>query len=220
MLFRSESDVDDVEVLRLVFYLINAEFLNPNEKSDSITTASTAYKLLRALDINASGVAEKFGSVMGIDGIDNATLYYFYLSALALKADDIISIRLELKRFTPSNEGADWKFLLLENALNACILLIRKENGFEDIRQALLLIDKLQKVQIDFEESYLDQFNPEGKTAEALVLLALYHASKAIVETAKYLIDGYSYRERIDAVIRQHIDVAGKLLQQDRKSVV
>lgn len=163
------------------------------------------------MDIKVPGVAEKFGSVMGIDGIDNATLYNFYLSALDLKADDIISIRLELQQFTPSNEVANWKSLLLQNALNACILLIRKQNGFEDIRQALLLIDKLQKAQSDFEESYLDQFNTEEKTAEALILLALYHTSKAIVETAKYLIDGYSYRERIDAVIRQHIDVASNV---------
>jgi len=210
-----ESDVDDVELLRLVFYLINAEFLNPNEKSDAVSAASKAYKLLRALDIKTQGVAEKFGSILGIDGIDNATLYYFYLSTLALKADDIISIRLELQRFTPSNEDASWKSLLLQNALNACILLIRKQNGFEDIRLALLLINKLQKAQSDFEESYLDQFNTEEKTAEALILLALYHTSKAIVETAKYLIDGYSYRERIDAVIRQHMDVAAKLLQHE-----
>lgn len=210
-----ESNVDEVEVLRLVFYLINADAINTNDKSDKDAIASTAYKLLRAMNINTPDAAERFGSVMGIDGIDNATLYYFYLSTLALKADDVISIRLALRQFSPSNVGADWKFLLLENALNACILLIRKENGFEDVRQALLLIERLQQTQTDFEEDYLSQYGQHDKTAEALILLALYHASKAIVETAKYLIYGYDYRERIDAIIRQHIDIAGKLLQHE-----
>jgi hypothetical protein len=39
--------------------------------------------------------------------------------------------------------------------------------------------------------------------------------SKAIVETALYLIQGYDYKERLDAVIRQHLDIAKKLAKNE-----
>lgn len=207
-----ESDVNDMETLRLVYYLINTDFY---KQTDNITTdsiAGTTYKLLKSININNPGASERFASVMGVDGVDNYTLYYFYLSTLAVKSDNIISIRIDLKDFKGTENKTDWKYRLLNNSLNAYILLIRKENGFEDIRKALSIIASLQEEQKAYEGQYLNKFKQNEETVEAYTLLGLYHATKAIVETAKYLIDGYQYRERLDAVIRQHMDIAKKLL--------
>lgn len=81
-----------------------------------------------------------------------------------------------------------------------------------DVKQALQTIMDLQSEQELFEENYLHNFQYKEEVSEALSLLALYHTSKAVVETAHYLIEGYSYPKRIENVIRIHIDMADKLL--------
>lgn len=46
-------------------------------------------------------------------------------------------------------------------------------------------------------------------------MVGLYHTSKALTETAEYLINGYNYKKRIDNVVRQHIDIALDLIPSD-----
>jgi len=45
--------------------------------------------------------------------------------------------------------------------------------------------------------------------------LGLYHLSKTIVEAATYLEAGYNYKKRIESEIRQHADIAKKLLHKE-----
>ncbi|MDR0763900.1 MAG: hypothetical protein LBF01_05330 [Bacteroidales bacterium] len=98
--------------------------------------------------------------------------------------------------------------------------MVRKQNGFADIRQALSIIDILKQEQQQYEEPYLKQFTIANEKEEACILLAIYHLSKAVVETATYLIDGYDYKGiRLDATIRQHIDIAKKLSRNEQRLV-
>lgn len=208
-----ESDVDDDEVIRLSFYLITSVF-GENQNDDSMfVSAEISYKLLKSINIKEQKTLDVFSSVMGIDGVNSSTLYYFYLAALALKSDKLISIRIDLKDFSPEKtNNIDWKFRLLNKSLQAYIYLIRKKDGFNDIKAALEIIGGLQEEQKEFEEKYLGKFTDNEEVQQAYMLLGLYHLSKAIVETGKYLVESYQYRERLDAVIRQHIDISKKLL--------
>jgi superfamily II DNA/RNA helicase len=104
--------------------------------------------------------------------------------------------------------------------LEAYILLVRKQNGFADIKQSLSIIDTLKQEQQQYEETYLKRFTTANEVEKAYILLAIYHLSKAVVETATYLIQGYDYKGiRLDATIRQHIDIAKKLSKNEQRLV-
>ncbi len=207
-----ESKLNGGEILRLSFFLTNAIF--SEEQDVSKQTKEIAYKLLKSFQIESKENTIGFFEIFGIEGIDSMTLYYFYLANIALKADKQISIRVDLKEYNPITEkNPNWKNRLLNKALEAYILLIRKHNGFSDIEKALSIIEDLKKEQQEYEEKYLKQFSTTNEIKEAYVLLSIYHLSKAVVETATYLKNGYDYKDRLDAVIRQHLDIAKKTVK-------
>jgi superfamily II DNA/RNA helicase len=211
-----DSDLNCEEQCRLAFFLINSIF--SNEQTATPEIVEIAYQLLKS--INISNETPCFSGIFGFDGIDSETLYYFYLANTALKADKLISIRIDLKAYDFKDGNNNWKYRLLNKALEAYILLARKQNGFADIRQALSIIDTLKQEQRQYEETYLKQFTTANEVEEAYILLAIYHLSKAIVETATYLINGYDYKGiRLDATIRQHIDIAKKLSKNEQRLV-
>ena len=210
--FDSEYSDSELEILvRMSLLYTTVSLLEEKNDEESL---EYAYKILLALKIKDKRTLEIFGEIVGIDYVDDSLLYYFYLSSLALKMDKTISARIHLRRFEPKKVKIpeDWKGRLLSGILHALVLLVRKDNGFEDIRYALKLISRLQAEQTEFEAVYLKQCQDGEEVNEALSLLSLYHTSKAVVETANYLIGGYQYPRRIDNVIRVHIDTAIKLL--------
>jgi superfamily II DNA helicase RecQ len=216
--FSIESDLSCEEQCRLCFFLVNAIFSNEQDASREI--AEKAYKLLKSINIVFDDNTRCFSDIFGIDGIDSKALYYFYLANTALKADKLINIRIDLRAYSPKEAVGNWKFRLLNKVLEAYILLVRKQDGFSDITMALSIIETLKEEQLQFEETYLKQFSTANEVEEAYLLLAIYHLSKAIVETALYLEKGYDYKGiRIDATIRQHIDVAKKLAKNELRVV-
>lgn len=58
-----------------------------------------AYKLLLAIKIEDSNYLSLFEKIAGIDEVDSTLLYYFLLSSIALKDDNTISARINLKNF-------------------------------------------------------------------------------------------------------------------------
>ena len=210
--FPYTSELSDGEVLRLSFFIINSIF----SETESGFDKTIGYKLLKSFNINSEKGSSLFNEIFGIDGVDSKTLYYFYLANLALKADKQISIRVDLNEYNPiTYQNSNWKYQVLNKALEAFILLVRKQNGFSDVDKALTIIETLKKEQKDYEEIYLKKFSIANEVQEAYILLSLYHLSKAVVETANYLIKGYDYKERLDAVIRQHLDISKKLVKNE-----
>lgn len=209
-----DSELSCSEQCRLAYFLFNAVF--SSEQSASQEVVATTYKLLKSVNISSSNNIQCFFNTFGFEGIDSETLYYFYLANAALKAEKLISIRIDLNTYQLKDIESDWKFRLLNKSLEAYILLVRKQNGFSDIEKALSIIDSLKQEQQEYEEKYLKQFPIADEVEEAYLLLSIYHLSKAIVETALYLIKGYDYKgDRLDATVRQHIDIAKKLAQND-----
>ena len=214
-LFGKLDASNDIEQrVRLSYLLLNALYSNKIEDAAKVKLIENEiYVLLKTVDVTKQTDVNVFNELVGVNEIDPKTLYYFYLSSVALKSDKTINIRLDLKPFQTSNGSfnENWKAIVLNKSLEAFILLVRKDNGFQDIKLALSIVEQLQKEQVDFEKSYLEKVDAAKEIDEAYQLLGFYHISKAIVETAKYLENGYNYKERLGVVIRQHIDAAKKL---------
>lgn len=207
-------DVSDNEQEILVRLAILYTTLSLFENDIDKKNLERAYKLLLSIKIENPCYLSLFEKIAGIDDVDSTLLYYFLLSSIALKDGNTIAARINLKQFCADNITftENWRGRVLSKILYALVLLIRKDNGFVDIRKALQAIEELQLEQERFEKKYLQDFQYKKEVKEALSLLALYHTSKAVVETAQYLIAGYTYSRRIESVIRVHIDMADKLL--------
>lgn len=211
------SALNTEEILRLLFFIINSIF---SDEEVSLDSKNTTYRLFKTIDINSEEDKFHFHTVFGIDGIDTSLVYYFYLASIAFIAEKQISVRIDLKEFTQTEEYPEnWKNRLLWKTFEAYLYLIRKNNGFSDINKGIDLIKELQEEQKIYEEKYLKQFSHRDEVEEAYQLLAIYHLSKSLVETSHYLLQGYEYKGRLDAVIRQHLDVAKKLSKNNPRLV-
>ncbi|MFV1975076.1 MAG: DEAD/DEAH box helicase, partial [Candidatus Scalindua sp.] len=211
----TDAHYDSQKVIRLAFLLVNHSF---SSKELDRSKLEKVYLLLKSIKITKPEQLKQFAEICGIDGVDNELLYYFYLSAISILNDKIINIRIDLLEYSENslNKQSDiWNDRILNKILNAFVFLSRKKNGFEDIRKAIILIEELKKEQSAFEKEYLEKYEFREEVDQAYSLLGLYHLSKIIVETATYLTTGYDYKKRIDAEIRQHADVAKKLLHNE-----
>ncbi|MFT3704793.1 MAG: DEAD/DEAH box helicase [Agriterribacter sp.] len=203
------------ERIRICHLIISYIFQSPSDETIKASLIEKAYILLKTINIKDQLHQSALEQTIGIEDLRTESLYFFYLSSLALKADKIINIRIDLKEFSlPHNTDVndDWGFRVLNRIIEAFILLVRKGNGFDDIKSAIGIIEQLQKDQVIFEESYLNSADANSEISIAYRLLAFYHISKTIIETASYLVEGYSYKEKLENIIRQHIDTAKKLL--------
>ena len=177
-----------------------------------------AYKLLKTFPIEDNNQRVEWNDLANLQLKDEYLSYYFLLASLALQLNKTISARLSLSDYQEqSSEESNWESRIFDGILRSLLYLIRKQGGFEDIRKAIESINKLQQEQASFESDYLNKFNSNQQTEEALWLVALYHTSKAIVETAHFILQGYNYPGRkIDTIVRQHMDMAQKLSKTAR----
>jgi len=210
-----DVSVDSQKILRLAFLLFNNIFSSKEFNADRL---NKVYILLKSINISDRNHLIQFDEIFGIDGVDNELLYYFYFSAISISNDKIINIRIDLLNYSEKslkNESDIWKNRILNKIFNAFVFLSRKKDGFQDIRKAITLIRELQKEQLEFEKKYLDDYKLKEEIEQAYSLLGLYHLSKTIVETATYLETGYNYKKRIESEIRQHAEIAKKLLHKE-----
>jgi len=206
----------DTEFLSKITFLFTILFFETPEKQD---IAERAYKLLRTFPIEDSTLRTEWNDLVNVEVSDEYLPYHFLLASVALQSNKTISARLSLSGYVESqNEETDWGTRVTAGILRSLLYLIRKQEGFKDIRKAIDEVRLLQKEQANFESNYLESFAPNQQTEEALRLVALYHTSKAVVETAQYILQGYNYpNRRIDTLVRQHIDIAKKLICVERE---
>lgn len=199
---------------KITFLFTMLFFENPEEQDVS----ERAYKLLKTFQINDNTLRAEWNDLVNLRVNDEYLSYHFILASVALLSNKTISARLSLSNYVdPSIEESDWGKRVLAGTIRSLLYLIRKQDGFNDIRRAIDLIGKLQQEQSLFESDYLNSFALSQQTEEAIWLVALYHTSKAVVEAAQYILQGYNYPGRkIDTIVRQHIDVARKLTKAER----
>jgi hypothetical protein len=207
------SNIDYEKVLRIEHLLLTNLFSESTTIQNKDQYFDTAYLILKSLDIDNKEFDQSFSHLMAIDEIKNYNLYYFYLASIALTLDNTIRIRMDLKEYiAPNYDRNNWKSNVFNRIIEAFVLIVRKQNGFEDIREAIEIINQLKSDQQQYEEEYLNTCDNETeKLKNAQFLLGLYHLSKTITETAEYLTQGYNYKGKIESTIRIHSDVARKL---------
>lgn len=199
-------------LVKLAFLLAVYVFGEPQQQEMN----DLVYKLLKTLSIDNDEVRREWNDLTNIPIFDEYLSYYFFLSSIALQTNKTISARLSLAKYQERDNSSDWGQRVLTAVLRATLYLIRKRNGYEDIRKVIRIIENLQNEQASFETTYLNGFTANQQTAEAFWLVALYHTSKAVVETAQYILQGYNYpNRRIETVVRSHLDVAKQLSKND-----
>ena len=170
---------DNSESLAKITFLFAMLFFDNTEEQD---TAERAYMLLKTFPIENDSLRTEWNELVNLQVSDEYLPYHFLLASVALQSNKTISARLLLSKYVESSiEETDWKKRVLTGILRSLLFLIRKQDGFKDIRKAIDVISKLQQEQASFESSYLNAFNAGCQTEEALWLVALYHTSKGIL---------------------------------------
>jgi len=214
---RTYGEEDWSLVCRIAFLLSNAALVSSLEDLDYV---EESFNLLSGYPISEQKAENTFDGIVGYDFKDKNALFYFYLASLALKLDKTISARLILGRYNAYDQfnEEDWGQRTLYIIIKSLLLLIRKQKGLSDIREALRLIDVLRSEQELFEDNYIDKTPLQNQQQKALELVAIYHVSKAVYDTADYLVNGYGLQHRrIESSIRQHVDVALHLLGKESR---
>lgn len=207
------AEADLQMVCRIAFLLSNSSLVSPIGDLDY---TDESYLLLSGYPIDQEETLSIFENIVGYDFKDRSILYYFYIASLALKLDKTISARIVLRQYDDETryEETDWGQRTLYMIMKSLLLLIRKQQGMSDIRDALRIIENLRAEQVQFEETYIANQPIQHQQQAALSLVGIYHMSKAVYDTADYLINGYGQQQRrIISSIRQHTDIALKLIK-------
>lgn len=212
----TEMDTNAAEPssIKLSFLLTMYVLDNPQE----LEVAELTYKLLKTIPITEKSTRSEWNNLAAIPTDDDYIPYYFLLCSISLFTQKTISARLALSGYQePIEKEDDWEKRVLSSILRSLLYLVRKQDGYEDIRKVIAIVGELQNEQKTFENVYLSNFNARQQTDKALWLVSLYHASKAVVESAQYILQGYNYpNRRIETIVRSHFDIAKRLVQQDR----
>lgn len=107
--------------------------------------------------------------------------------------------------------GNDWNQRILTISFKAIINLVRKEN-WQEISQAIALINQLRKEQSDFENTFLDQVNEESRPYGAAELVSLYHFAKCVDILGNYLMEGRPLDPENE--LKYHIGIALEYAQK------
>jgi len=116
----------------------------------------------------------------------------FHLSVSGILALRTPELRLDLRNwnFLEKNDE-DWFQVVITSIIEAFVLLARKDNGWNDIDEALKIIAKLRSLQEVTEGEYIKSKNGEQEQVEAAIgLVGLYHLAQMVNLTAEYLQTG------------------------------
>lgn len=115
-----------------------------------------------------------------------------HLAVCGILAQRTAEVRLELKKFEfKQDDDCDWYQLTIKYVIESFVLITRKDNGWEDIDQALHRISVLRSLQKQKEDEYIEKNEgDEKKLKEALKLVGVYHLAQMINLTGEYLQTG------------------------------
>lgn len=119
------------------------------------------------------------------DGIDLENLFFFAVSGILSEKLPQVRVILE-KSEIPEISSERWDQRLQEGIMRATLLLVRKSGGWNDIREANAIIEKLRDEQERYEEHYLDS---DDRLAVRRTV-ALYNLSRVIELTIDYVSEG------------------------------
>lgn len=98
-----------------------------------------------------------------------------------LKANDVDAVL--------PDRASDWNRRLIILCFKALVKIVQRES-WEDISQAVSLINQLRQEQAEFESTYLQSVDGGSRPYGAAELISLYHFAKSIEILGQYLIEG------------------------------
>ncbi|WAM37007.1 DEAD/DEAH box helicase [Caldicellulosiruptor acetigenus] len=151
------------------------------------------------------------------------------IQVFPLPQDDIPKIKHVLKLIGYSYLGEKWedgkRFLIEEkNAWSVsiddkttwderlfkktylAILYLVKKNSWEDLRNAIDLINSLRDEQKDYEERYLESIDIEFKKGAALELASFYHFAKSIEILGEFMLEGEPSSDKVISELEYHLN--------------
>lgn len=102
----------------------------------------------------------------------------------------------------------DWRALLLRDVALAASLLVRKGDGWSDVRVALQLMDGLRARQSEMELSYLGEYAPSESERDVVSLVACYHLAQMITTAGSFIQTGQPGSASVLARLDRHQDLA------------
>ncbi len=145
----------------------------------------------------------------------------FRIGVSGIIANRIAETRLELVRFqiVDVDSNSTWRDRVIHTILSAIIRLIRKSDGWNDINEALRLVDQLRELQNEYEETYVDDISDKGEqTLRAIELVGLYHLAQILTLTGEYLQDGNPPVTRLRTQLNTQRDRAKTALDAAKSS--
>lgn len=151
------------------------------------------------------------------------------IQVFPLPQDDIPKIKHVLKLIGYSYLGEKWedgkRFLIEEkNAWSVsiddkttwderlfkktylAILYLVKKNSWEDLRNAIDLINSLRDEQKDYEERYLESIDIEFKKGAAIELASFYHFAKSIEILGEFMLEGEPSSDKVISELEYHLN--------------
>lgn len=150
--------------------------------------------------------------------LDASTALAFHLAVTGTLSNRQAEVRLDLEPFSlrdalPST--ASWLEQVARRVASALALLVRKADGWSDVRIALERISELRALQASLEEPFLqsdDRVHIQQQRAAELVVW--YHLAQMVTIIGDYLTDGGPSLERVATRLDRHRDRAEELSRQ------
>jgi len=98
-----------------------------------------------------------------------------------------------------------WDIILFKKTYLAILYLVRK-NSWEDLKNAINLINELRKEQKNYEMKYLNSVELEFKKGAALELASFYHFARSIEILGKFMLKGEPASDKVKNELEYHLD--------------
>jgi replicative superfamily II helicase len=144
---------------------------------------------------------------VSVDPLPSDLALAFHLAVSGLLGERIAETRLQLSRFLVAPvESGDWLRRVASNIAVACICLVRKAKGWQDIDTGLKAIQELRAAQEQFEDRYVDQQgDTDNQTRAALRLVGYYHLAQMITTVGEYLKSGKGGHVNVGLSLDRHL---------------
>lgn len=122
-------------------------------------------------------------------GIDLSKVLETVLSGLIIhKQPEIRYFLSTLNLSEASTSVSQWSTFLKNEIFRGILLLVRKKDGYEDIKEAKKIVQELRTKQAANEQQFLETFDLSERQIEGRKLVAWYSLAKALEITASYLL--------------------------------
>ncbi|MDR4952230.1 DEAD/DEAH box helicase [Chryseobacterium sp. ES2] len=120
-------------------------------------------------------------------------------------------LKKNIEVFNALEADSNWSLRILTLSFKALVHLVKKDSWHE-INLGVTYINQLREEQAEFENSFLNEINEEGRGYGAAELVSLYHFAKNVEILAKYLLEGRPLEPETE--IQYHLNFAREFAQK------